>query len=321
VTDLIKFTPQQIALVKKTVAKDCNDTEFNFFLEMAKARGLNPLMRHIFAQVHNKEPRLDKDGKPYPNQKERQLVIVVSREGQRALAERTGAYRPDERAPRLVFDDVKKDPATNPHGLVSAEVAVYKHTHGAWFPVTEIAYWEDYAPLVEIWEGKGDNRKATGRFELKGTWLKMSRIMLPKCAEMAALRKAFPDSFGGLYDEAEIDRGEALDLSPSEWAEKSERDDRLAKIGGPNIFIIDWIDGKPLDMVPAGQFTDRVLAYLKGCEGPATVTVFAERNAVTLRQFWGHKPGEALVIKKEIEKRQAQPVETEEETDANAASV
>lgn len=312
-TDLIKFTPPQIALVKRTVAKDCNDTEFNLFLEMAKARGLNPLLRHIFAQVHNKEPRLNKEGKPYPNQKERQLVIVVSREGQRALAERTGAYRPDERAPRLVFDDTKKDKSTNPHGLVSAEVTVYKHTHGEWFPVTEIAYWEDYAPLVEIWEGKGEDRKATGRFELKGTWLKMGRIMLPKCAEMAALRKAFPDSFGGLYDEAEMDRGEILDLTPSEWADKADQDDRLAKIGGPNLFIVDWMEpGKPLDMVPGGQFTDRVLAYLKTCEGPGTVRAFADRNAVVLRQFWGFNSGEALELKREIEKAQALPVEDEQ---------
>ena len=86
---LTNFTGSQLALIRRTVAKDTNETEFNLFVEMCKARGLNPLLRHAFAQVYNKDPKKDKDGNLV--QKERQLVIVVSREGQRALAERTGA--------------------------------------------------------------------------------------------------------------------------------------------------------------------------------------------------------------------------------------
>lgn len=306
---LVTFSPQQIALIKRTVAKDCNDTEFNLFLEMAKARGLNPLLRHVFAQVYNKEPKKDKDGKPYENQKERQLVIVVSREGQRALAERTKSYRPDERAPRFAQSDDLKGP-TNPAGLISAEVSVYKHAHGEWFPVTEIAYWEEYAPLKEIWEGKGDSRKPTGRFELekgKDTWRKMPRVMLAKVAEMAALRKAFPDDFGGLYGEAEIDRGAVLDLSPSEWAEKADQDDRIARIGGPNMLIVDWMNGAPLEAVPAGKFYDRAMEYLQSCDGqPNTVRAWNERNVHTLRQYWGFNSSDALALKTEIERASAE---------------
>lgn len=309
---LVSFTPQQVALIKRTVAKDCNDQEYNLFLEMAKARGLNPLMRHVFAQVYNKEVKLDKQGKPYPNQKERQLVIVVSREGQRALAERTKAYRPDERAPRFEQDDALKS-ATNPAGLISAEVSVYKHSHGEWFPVTEVAYWEEYAPIVEAWEGKGENRKPTGTFELqkgKDTWRKMPRVMLAKVAEMAALRKAFPDDFGGLYAEAEMDRGEVLDLTPSEWAEKAEQEDRIAKLGGPNQLIIDWMDGNQLDTVPAGQFFDRAIQYLETCEGqPSAVRAWKERNRASLQQFWALCASDALELKKQIEKAEAQPTE------------
>lgn len=306
---LVTFSPQQVALIKRTVAKDCNDIEFNLFLEMAKARGLNPLMRHVFAQVYNKEPKLDKDGKPFPNQKERQLVIVVSREGQRALAERTKSYRPDERAPRFEQSDEIKSP-TNPAGLISAEVSVYKHSHGEWFPVTEVAYWEEYAPLKEIWEGKGDSRKPTGKFELekgKDTWRKMPRVMLAKVAEMAALRKAFPDDFGGLYEEAELDRGDVLDLTPSEWAEKADQDRRLALVGGPDTYITDWLDGKKLEAVPGGQYHDRVMAFIKSCQGePSTIGVWSERNSHTFNQFWAVHKAEALSLKKEIERALSQ---------------
>jgi len=324
-SDLIKFTPPQLALIKRTVAKDCNDTEFNLFLEMAKARGLNPLMRHIFAQVYNKEPKLDKEGRPYPNQKERQLVIVVSREGQRSLAERTGAYRPDDRAPRFEQDDVAKDAMSNPAGLISAEVTVYKHSHGEWFPVPGIAYWEEAAPVVEIWEGKGENRKPTGKFELqkgKDSWRKMPRLMLAKVAEMDALRKAFPDSFGGLYDEAEMDRGEVLDLTPSEWAEKAEQDERLARIGGPNSLIIDWLDGGVLANVPADKFLGQAMDFIRANrDAPSTVAVFRDRNRESLKMFWGIKPGEALELKREFEKSQAQIVEKEEQTDADTPAL
>jgi phage recombination protein Bet len=235
----------------------------------------------------------------------RQMVVVVSREGQRSIAERTGAYRPDERAPR--FEMGKEDAATNPTGLASAEVSVYKHSHGEWFPVTEIAYWEEYAPLKEIWEGG----KPSGKFHLdpkKDGWRKMPRIMLAKCAEMAALRKAFPDDFGGLYGEGEIDKGEVLDLSPSEWAEKAEQEDRMARIGGPNMLIIDWIDGKPLASVPADKFFGLAMDFINGCEGqPSTVRTFRERNQASLRQYWGMKGDEALKLKAAMEEAEKQP--------------
>jgi phage recombination protein Bet len=173
---LVKFTPHQHSLIRNTIAKDANQTEFNLFMEMMQARGLNPLLRHAYCFIFHK----DKPDK-------RQMVIVVSRDGQRAIAERTGSYRPDERAPRFEFGE--KDPATNPIGLVSAEVSVYKRSHGEWFPVTEVAYWDEYAPIVPVWE----NGQKTDRLQLdpkKDGWKKMPRIMLPKCAEMAALRKS-----------------------------------------------------------------------------------------------------------------------------------
>jgi hypothetical protein len=136
----------------------------------------------------------------------------------------------------------------------------------------------------------------------------MPRIMLAKCAEMAALRKAFPDDFGGLYGEGEIDKGEVLDLSPSEWAEKAEQEDRMARIGGPNMLIIDWIDGKPLASVPADKFLGVAMDFIKSCEGqPNTVKTFSDRNKVSLRHFWGIKGDEALELKKALEEAEKQP--------------
>lgn len=293
---VIEFAPSQISLIRRTVAKDANENEFDTYLEMCKARGLNPILRHAFCFIMNK----DKPAK-------RQMVVVVSREGQRCLAERTKAYRPDEKAPRFEIDPALKDAATNPAGLISAEVSVYKHSHGEWFPVTEVAYYEEYAPIKEIWE----NDKPTGRFALDKTkdgWRKMPRIMLAKCAEMAALRKAFPDDFAGLYAEAEMDRGEVLDLSPSEWADEAEKKDRLAKIGGPGL-TIDWMDGNELQRVPAGKFFDAAMSFLRTCAGqPGTVRAWKERNRHALQEFWAVEKAAALALKKEMEKAEVAPM-------------
>ncbi|HEU4345760.1 MAG TPA: phage recombination protein Bet [Candidatus Binatia bacterium] len=285
---VVQFNANQVELIRKTVAKDANQTEFDLFVEMCKARGLNPLIRHAYCFVFHKD-KADK----------RQMVVVVSREGQRAIAERTGNYRPDERAPR--YTSCTKDAATNPHGIESAEVSVYKHSHGEWFPVTEVAYWDEYAPVVQVWE----NGQRTDKVQLdpkKDGWRKMPRIMLAKCAEMAALRKAFPDDFGGLYGEGELDRGEILDLTPSEMADKSAQENRLAMIGGPDTYIIDWLDGHELQNVPGGKFGDQLMAFIASCKDePSTVRAWMDRNRHSFRQFWAAHKSEALELNKALE--------------------
>jgi phage recombination protein Bet len=287
---LVTFTPQQVALLKRTVAKDANPLEFDLFVEVCRARGLNPLVRHAYCLVMSK----DKPDK-------RQMVIVVSIDGQRHIAEKTGNYRGDDRAPRFEVDPGLKGPL-NPAGLISAEVSVYKHSHGEWFPVTAVAYWDEAVPLSPIWEDK----KPTDKMQIapgKDGWKKMPRLMLAKVAEMMALRKAFPDTFSGLYGEAEMDRGEVLDLTPSEWAEKADQEDRLAKIGGPNLLVIDWIDGNALAPVPADRFLGQAMDFVRANrEEPSTIAVWQDRNRASLQQFWGVKPAEALELKKEIEK-------------------
>lgn len=287
--ELITFTPSQISLIRRTVAKDANSNEFDTYLEMCKARGLNPLLRHCYCFIFHKD-KADK----------RQMVIVISIDGQRSLAGRSGNYRADEKAPRYEIDAALKDPATNPAGLISAEVTVYKFSHGAWFPVTAQAWWEESAPLSQIWE----NGQPTDKYRLdpkKDGWRKMPRLMLAKVAEMAALRKAFPDDFSGLYGEAEMDRGEVLDLSPSEWAEKADQEERLKQIGGQAL-TIDWMDGNELQRVPIGKFYDAAMSFLRTCDGqPATVDAWRGRNRHALQEFWALDKAAALNLKKTIE--------------------
>lgn len=305
---LLDFNKSQLQVIRQMCAKDCTATEFDLFLEMCKARGLNPLLKHIYAMVLNKD---SKDPK-----KPRQLTIVVSVEGQRHIANRKGDYRPDDKVPSFEADPDLRDPVTNPAGLISATVGCYAYRHGEWHYAPHIAYWEEYAPLIEEWaeDPATGNRARTGRLILdpkKPNWRKMPRVMLPKCAEFGALRKAFPDDFGGLYGEEEMDRAHSLDMSASQILEEAAREERQQLVGGPGV-MIDWMSGGPLQKVPIGQLHDRAVEFVRGLAGsPEAIRAFEERNRHAMNDLWAHSKGDGLDLKEEIAKAKAVIVEEE----------
>jgi phage recombination protein Bet len=257
------FTDKQKALIKRTVARDCNDNEFEQFIHVCRHTRLDPLRRQIYAFVYNKhDPRL------------RQLVIVVSINGYRAIADRTGNYRPDEQSTRFEYGE--KDPKINPLGIVKCETTVYKHSHGEWYPINGTAYWDEYVPL---YNGEIDRRK-TG-------WAKMPRIMLSKVAEASALRKAWPDDFAGLYGEEEMDREHILDLTATEVPVTEEKTDK------PNGVTI----------VPIGEYREKVLAFItQHEENQAMVWKWKEKNKESFREYWAQDKAGAFQIGKALEK-------------------
>ena len=109
------YSASQLALIRRTVAKDSNQDEFDLFIEICKQQGLDPFKKQIFAQVYNK----DKPDK-------RQMVVVTSIDGYRAKAQRCGDYRPAEEETRFESDPAMKDPQSNPMGLMRAVVRVFK---------------------------------------------------------------------------------------------------------------------------------------------------------------------------------------------------
>jgi len=282
---LIHFSNQEMALIRQTVAKDCNDAEFDMFLHICRTVGLDPLRRQIYAFVFYKG-----------DAQKRQLTPVVAIDGLRAIASRTGAYRPDDKPPVYEYDEAVKNPDTNPLGIVSCTVTVYKHAQGEWWPAAGQAFWDEYVPLFTDAQGVARiDRKKTG-------WVKMPRVMIAKCAEAGALRRAWPDDFGMIYEGAELDRGQVLDLSPSEAAAAGMQEDRLAKIGGADAIMIDWMDGQPLARVPLGQAGDRIAAFIQeNVEEPMTLKAFEDRNRESFREFWARNATDALEIKKKFE--------------------
>jgi phage recombination protein Bet len=287
------YDAKQLDLIRRTVAKDCNNDEFDLFAHTARRLGLDPLRKQVYAFVYSKD-RPDK----------RKMTIVTGIDGFRTIAERTGNYRPDDDEPTLEVDAAAKGP-NNPAGLVKATVRVFKFSHGDWHKVTASAYWDEYAPLKDEWvEGEDGRRRPSGKqtLDTSGNWGKMPRLMLAKVAEAIALRKAWPDAFSSVYAQEEIDRTATLDMLPSEAAEAGAAEKRMEKIGGANSILIQWEANGPLVPVKLGELADRALDFIKRhVDEPSAIAVWNDRNRHGLREFWARSPGDALEVKKAVE--------------------
>src|SRR5690606_30532392 len=128
--------------VQQTVAKDCNQDEFNLFMEAARSYGLDPFRKQIIPLVFSKNAR---------DQSKRRMSIVLSRDGLRVIAQRCGNYRPASEPAQIEYDEALKGP-TNPKGIVMARVFLWQRDpSGEWFKVVGEAYWDEFAPIADEW--------------------------------------------------------------------------------------------------------------------------------------------------------------------------
>jgi phage recombination protein Bet len=112
------FTGRQLELIRHTVAKDCTPDEFNLFIAVAQRAGLDPFRRQISALVFNKK---------HPDR--RRMAVVTGIDGLRAIAARSGRYRPSETEPGINYlPDLKA--STNPLGVEKAVVRIFLRARG-----------------------------------------------------------------------------------------------------------------------------------------------------------------------------------------------
>lgn len=159
----ITYTRDQLDLIKKTYASEATDDELALFVYASKRLSLDILAR----QIHFSKFK----GKP---------VFIVSIDGYRLNAERTGKYAPG-REPSFSYD---KDGE-----LISATAYVKKYIGGEWHECAATAFMAEYRP--------SNDEKAF-------MWDKMPHNQLAKCAEALVLRKAFPKDLGDTVTEDEM---------------------------------------------------------------------------------------------------------------------
>jgi phage recombination protein Bet len=177
---ITQWTQEQTQLISSTIAPGCTSDELKLFAYACQRTGLDPFSKQIYAIKRGGSS----GGK---------MSIQVGIDGLRAVAEKTG-----ELDGSATF----------------------------WIGDTEGSQWSDVwlgskppaAAKTIIWrKGCSHPFTATARFADfnagQGLWNKMPSVMIAKCSEAQALRRAFPADMSGVYTVDEMEQAETVTVT------------------------------------------------------------------------------------------------------------
>jgi phage recombination protein Bet len=164
-------TYDQLNLIRSVLAPDLNDQELRLFALVAYRSRLDPFAKQLYA--------IKRKGR---------VTFQTGIDGFRSSAEETNEYRGSDEP---TYGPMIDKPF--PHPEFATVVVHRQFAGGAMLDQSSTAYFDEFYP--------GDDQG----FQ----WRKMPRVMLAKCAEAAAFRKAFPKRFSDVYTPEEMAQADA----------------------------------------------------------------------------------------------------------------
>ena len=181
------FTEEQIELIKSQICKGATDAQLDMFMATCNRLQLDPFAKQIYGNIRQDRKNNTSN-----------LVVQVSIDGFRSVADASSDYQGQVPAQWCGDDMVWREVWLSNEFPAAARVGVWRE--GFREPLYAVATWLSY--VQTDYEGKP-----------VAMWQKMPDVMLAKCAEALALRKAFPRKLSGVYTPDEM--GQADNVRPT----------------------------------------------------------------------------------------------------------
>jgi phage recombination protein Bet len=172
-----EYSRDQLDLIKRTFAVGASDDEFLLFMQTMKRLNLDVMAKQGYCV-------------PRWSQQAGRMVYQtqVAIDGFRVIAERTGEYEGQTSPQWCGEDGAWRDVWTGQQAPAAARVGVYRKGHRE--ATFGVALFSEFCQLTR-------DKKPSGQ------WGTMPSVMLLKCAESQALRKAFPNDLSDVYSPEE----------------------------------------------------------------------------------------------------------------------